>query len=518
MRKTFGVALIIVGAMVLGGCSPVPLVETQMSQDVALPTPLAALAPVAPVKDGRTDEPVKVTLMYLSEDGQRLVAQEPTLWLKEDANLLEQVISRLLEGPAIESPRPVSLDDAPVSAERVTQIAPSGTKLLSAELVNGIATVDLSSEARNQTQLELLYMRTALVNTVSQLPGVSYVNLLIGGQVEGMGEQIVSMPSGILTYDETPLPAIWLQMMAEEEHMAPNDEPRQIELMAAIYFASTQDERVIPVARRVKVQSNDMMMPLLREMMNNPVGLPKIGRVIPEGIDPLVATPMITSSSDGRRVINLLMRSSFEDEMRARGLSLSQFYGAVTLTLTQFVPEVDGVVVRVGNRRVDAVAGAQEFRNGVMTAKDFQAQIGDEAGIYLHNGKGKLIKVGRVLDPYAATHPRTLIEQLIAGPTVGEDELGTVMPQGISPEDVLGIGIAGGAALINLSSNFYRCAQQMDSLEERLMVYALVNTLVDLGGIDRVRFYVEGEVVDSFAHDVYLGAELIRNPGIIQAP
>ena len=503
-------------ALCLSGCSPISLVETQTEFDVALPTPLSALAPRAPVGDARTEAPIKATLMYLSDDGQRLMPQEPTFWLTEDQTLLEQVVMRLLTGPSTEArPAQPSDDGQSLSMESVRPIAPAGTKLLSADLVCGIATINLSGQARIQTQQEMVYMRAALVNTVSRLPGVSYVNVLIDGQVEGMGEQIVSMPNGALSYIDAPLPAIWLQVMTDEERMLLGDPSQQMELTAVLYYASVQDERLVPVARHVNIRGNNMIMPLLQELARDIEGMPSIRRVFPEGVDPLVAVPMITSSPDGRRVINLLLDASFEDNMRERNLSLTQFYGALTLTMTRFVPEVDGVVVRIGNRRVDALDDGRTFSNGVMTAEDFEAAIGDIAGIYLSNGEGKLRRVERVLASYAAVSPRTLIEEILKGMAKGETGLFGVMPEGVSIEDVLGIGVENGAALINLSSNFYRCAQQLDEQAERLLIYSIVNTLTDLQGIDRVRIYVEGEPVDTLAHSIYLRTELIRNPGII---
>ncbi len=495
----------------LAACSPLPLVETQQEAAVTLPTPLPALAPLAPTGDSRSNEAARVQLMFLSADGTQLVPDTRTIWVNEGSTLVEQAMNTLLEPPR---------------SEGLKAVAPGGTKLLSAELVNGICTVDLSSEASNQDAQSMAYMQTAFANTLTGLPGVAYVNVLIGGQAEGMGDQIIALPSGALRHTDNALPAIWLQAQTDESRVQAGAAQQQLERTAVLYFGAKHGELLVPEARQVRFEAKDLrtgprnlIMPLLQQLWAGPSDTQDARAVFPKEMEKMKAVPTITTQSDGRRVINLLLWESFEADMAAAGLSLRQFYGALTLTLTQFVPEVDGLSVRVGNRRVTSleVMGGEPliFEAGVMVPTDFQAMIGDVARIYLADDLGKLVGCGRVMDPYAAQLPRALIEQLMLGPQADEGALRTVMPAGVSTEDVLGVKIEAGVALINLSSNFYRCAQALDEGQERAMIYAMVNTLTELSGVDKVRFYVEGKVEDVLAQKIYLGTELLRNPGLI---
>ncbi len=511
MRVKPGLALMMALMLtMLTACSPMPLVQSQQESQVVLPTPLPALAPVARVGDSQADEPVRVSLMFLNQDDTQLVPMSRTIWITEGTTLVEQVVKTLLEAPRAEGLKP---------------IAPSGTRLLTASLVNRIATVNLSSEARNQDQQSMVSMQVAIANTLTGIAGIDHVNILIEGQVEGIGDQVASIPTGALQHNDNALSAIWLQTQSDENRAsAPQT---QLDRTAVLYFGAKDGDRLVPEARKVQFDASlvrkdprEMIMPLLQQLWAGPSALDEARGVFPEDMVTMKAVPTITTQTDGKRVINLLLWESFEADMEKAGLSLRQFYGALTLTLTQFVPEVDGLSVRVGNKRVMSVNSdggeTLSFANGVMAATDFRALVGDVSRVYLSNGEGQLVGCGRVLDPYAAHLPRTLIEQLIEGPKAGETGVEKVMPAGVSSADILGVRVEGELALINLSSNFYRCAQALDEVGERLMIYAVVNTLTDLSGIRKVRFYVEDEAVDTLSQKIYLRVELLRNPGLIE--
>ena len=102
------------------------------------------------------------------------------------------------------------------------------------------------------------------------------------------------------------------------------------------------------------------------------------------------------------------------------------------------------------------------------------------------------------------------------GPAAWETGAARVMPDGVSIDDVLGVRIAGGEAVVNLSSNFYRCCQSLTPQQEQNLIYAIVNTLTSLTTVSSVRFQVEGEAADYLVSTIYLRGPLLRNPGIIR--
>ena len=90
------------------------------------------------------------------------------------------------------------------------------------------------------------------------------------------------------------------------------------------------------------------------------------------------------------------------------------------------------------------------------------------------------------------------------------------LPPGLTEADILGVRVTGGEALVNLSSNFYRCCQSFSAEEEQRLIYSMVNALTELEAVNRVRFYVEAEPIDTMVTSVYLRGPLLRNPGIIE--
>ena len=70
--------------------------------------------------------------------------------------------------------------------------------------------------------------------------------------------------------------------------------------------------------------------------------------------------------------------------------------------------------------------------------------------------------------------------------------------------------------LINLSGAFYQACQGLSSGSARTMVYSIVNTMCSLDGISSVRFYFDGERVDSLASVISMRGSLMFNSGIVQ--
>ncbi len=498
--KRIALSLAVVMVLALSGCTSL-FVPRQGERAPALPTP-PAQSMQAPVGDSYKEQLRTVALYYIGGDQRELVPLTRPLLAEGDDALIEAVVERLLTDPG--------RDDA-------RAVAPEGTRLLSCELANGIATVNLSADARNQTPESLAYMRAAISNTLVRLGGVQYVNVLVTGQVESASSE-EPLPPGLLPGAGNDLAAVWLGVQADAERLRRDSTPAQLDAYAALYFASTQNERLIPEAKRVRYSSDDLILQLLRELVLGPVGLTAARGVLPEDLEPIAGAPFVTTSGDGRRLIVLPFNEDFEGEMTGRNRSLQQIYGALTLTLCRFVPEIEGIQVRVGERVVDSVrlptGEVQLFEGGVMTTSDFSPLVGDLARVYLANEDGKLAQVSRAMDPYASKQPRALIEQLIAGPLEGE-ALQAVVPQGVTAADVLGVRVEDDTVLVNLSSNFYRCCQSLSAQQERLLVYAIVNTLTELDGLRKVRFFVEDETLDTLAHGIYLHGSLIRNPGLI---
>ena len=119
------------------------------------------------------------------------------------------------------------------------------------------------------------------------------------------------------------------------------------------------------------------------------------------------------------------------------------------------------------------------------------------------------------MDKQSAYSPRALLGELFRGVQPWETNAARVMPDGVSLDDVLGVRLEGDEAIINFSSNFYRCCQMLNEQQERNLIYAIVNTLTELPSVNAVRFQIEGEAVDHLVNGIFLRGALMRNIGII---
>ena len=141
--------------------------------------------------------------------------------------------------------------------------------------------------------------------------------------------------------------------------------------------------------------------------------------------------------------------------------------------------------------------GADEpvnFQNGVMRRSDFSHFLLSNCTLYFSDGAGHLTAVQRPIPYYETRSARYLINCLMQGPQPCDNAPGiqTVLPDTLGDADVLGLGLSGTPLLLNLSQHAAADMAQVEPASERLMVYALVNTLTELRGVSGVCFFFAG--------------------------
>lgn len=480
----------------LAGCASFSFIPDVSGEIPDLPQPSDQI-PEAPQGDATADRTVRITLQYVGEE-QQLVPVSRTVRLNNGDSLVGEAVRRLLEEPGVRD---------------VMRIAPEGTQLLWSEHSQNVLTVNLSSEALNLSAQELVEMRAAVANTLCGLGNVDYVNVLIGGQ----DESALSLPTGTLSQTDGNLAALWAQRLADEERVnAGSDGTVQLERDVTLYFSAPGSDYLLPEVRHVRFSSDNYALQVVNELA---LGSQTARDVLPREGQMLTSAPHIETLEDGRRVILLNFDGMLPSLMERDGLSFGRLYAALTLTLCRFVPEIDALMVQVGGVAVESVVlDGREilFEQGIMSPEQFEGCVGRMARLYFANEQGGLSAVERTMDLAGAVSARALLEALIDGPVAGEESVRDVMPDGISHADILGIRLEENVALVNLSSNFYRCCQSMGREEERNLIYAMVNTLAGLDNVAKVRFYVEGQAIDTLAEYIYLRGELLPNWGIVR--
>lgn len=498
MKKFSLIVYMLVCAVILSGCIPLSIDLQRADQPVLLPTPDTENYE-AVIGDGQPAVSYYVPLYFVSSD-QQLVSVKRAITVEPGQSLIEQAMLALLRA------------DGTAGA---TSPFPEGTRLIGIERCANAAVVDLSIEARNVENDQLfMRMREVIAATLLGLDGIEYVNVLIAGREEG----ILSLPAGAVSGANDDLTAAWTRVSAEAELLSRTGEAASAVRNVILYYPSRDGKSIAPVAGTVRVAGDDFIAPVIDALAGAPADL-CLRSPIPAGAKILAAKPELTETADGRRMVKLSFDPSLISMLEKENLSEWQLYAALTYTLTGFVPGADGVIVMLGDgqlTRVERDGETISFTGGEMTRSAYPDALCRMGTVYMSAHTGGLMEVHRAMDPVGAVSPRALLQELFKGPAAWEEGAARVTPDGVSIDDILGIRIAGGEAIVNLSSNFYRCCQGLTAQQEKNLIYAVVNTLTGLPSVSSVRFQVEGEAVDYLVSAVYLRGSLLGNPGIVR--
>jgi len=209
-------------------------------------------------------------------------------------------------------------------------------------------------------------------------------------------------------------------------------------------------------------------------------------------------------------IIRIILRQRPEED------ALQMLCGAITLTLTGYLPNISGVAIDIMNENgsVESLSGGEYF-----TREDFSEYIGRTVGLACPDESGEAMHIaGRMMRSADAYNPRRVLEALLSG----SEGSGGGIPL-FGGEDILDAYVTGDTAVINWREGFSAKLMQLVSadewnvpaeMRERMFIYCIVNTLTGVRGINRVWMLEEGEKLGQ-AGEIYLGNALMRNPGII---
>ena len=442
-----------------------------------------------------------VSLYYAMSDG--AVFSQVTTGIRADAgeSLPEAAVEALL---------------TPGSGEEM-YFSTGDTHMLSCEYACGIATVNLSIDARNvQSEQEELALLTAIGNTLLGIDGVRGVNVLIGGQSESFGQ----LPHGVQTEVIPSVTASYAQLLAERDHLL-TDRAMPVTRTAALYFPTSVGSWLVPELREVVFNSDDFAGTLIEALKAGPMEQTCAVASIPAGAELLDPNPQVETLSSGEHALTLNFSSTLANYLAFSGLEIWELAGSLALTVCSFMPEIDAVRILVSGDPITICQFGDtilQFEGGLIRRSDFASLIGSVATLYLADSFGALQPVKRAVSTRSALSPRSLLSELFYYTDRDDGQLSFPVPENVFAEDVLGIQVSGQIARVNLSANFYRCCQALDASAERSLVYCMVNTLCAMDSISAVRFYVEGVSAETMAGSIYLRSPLMPNPGIVVAP
>lgn len=503
------IGLLCAMTLALSGCSNS---LDALNKDVSSTLPPPAVSYRAPTGDADQEISQNVLLYVPAISGTRLAAVPQQVTLSAARHPGEAVLRQLFAFAGNEETRPLS-EDVTLQLSPVSPVEISGDT----------ATVNLGPSALSLSHSDFYVICQAVANTLTQWGDIRYVNVLVSSTQPGL-DVGASVPAGCFTENlSDSLDGLTAGLSAR---ISAAD--RRYSLPATLYYPAYAGRGILAETRTVSFSGRDkpnIILSLAEAMsqpsqsLSNVPGIPSIPDYLSE--DPAVQEIAVTG---GQRAV-LRFTQNFNDALIAAGIPRSVMMAALTCTITGFVPGINGVTVYIGEELITAVVpngiyeGAGEvisFSGGVMRRGDFSGFMLSNCTLYFGDGHGRLKTVQRPIPYYYTRSPRYLIGCLMQGPQSADSVSGTekVLPEGLGDADLLGTGVRDNVVLLNLTQHFASSAGEFDELQERLMIYAIVNTLCALPSVRSVCFFIQGTQPDTLAGYLYLPGEFMKNQAL----
>lgn len=461
----------------------------------------------APGQDAQAAHSAAVTLYFLDEGGTALVPVSRQVTAEGGESVAGAALRALLSGPFT--------DEAERFGVQWPELGASGGARRF-ERSGSVATVDLPARVRELPQEQIFAVRQAVTNTLTEFSEISYVNVLIGGREEGL-DLGASVPVGTMTrLGDLDVAAQFSVLNAQRQSGA------GMTRLTTLCFPSADGRFILPQVRSVSFAQNtpiEVLYTILGEM-GRAADDGLIHAHVPAPLSCLEEMPEIVWTDDGAyRAIELRFGEVLDSALEEAGLTRGVYLAMLTDTLMGIVPGVEGLAVYIGEERVTAIPPEQtpdgeaiELEGALAARGAFIAYAGAPCTLYAEAEGGKLRRVRRVIAQSGQDDPRQRLVRLMALSSEGG---AFALPQGLEEADVLAVASGGGELRVNLSARFEQALAALPAEKARIAVYAMVNTLTEGGGAQRVRFYFDGRQREEGLGGLEMRGAFTRNPGMV---
>jgi germination protein M len=270
--------------------------------------------------------------------------------------------------------------------------------------------------------------------------------------------------------------------------------------------AIEHEERSMPIEDEAAMTRN-----VLRMFLDGPKNQ-LLQKPLPEGVEISGETKLVTDPAT--------TEVTFEIEFSEAYNSMSPieeafFRSAFVWTMTE-LGFIDNVTIFAGGKKLVTSRGEpMEFlsREDVIIDPVLSSIINKSVKLYFSNEAGDaLVAENRVIEVSPDLHMEPfIVEQIIKGP-----QNPGCYPTISSDVKVRAVNTDEGVCYINLSSDFLTKTPNSQA-NENVMIYSLVNSLLELSNVKKVKFLVESAfVTEPFRNAIDLNTELERNVSLIQ--
>ncbi|MDR0840519.1 MAG: GerMN domain-containing protein [Christensenellaceae bacterium] len=490
--------------------------------EVAPPLAISADMPPAPSEAEGQVRAFEAKLYFVSEDGLRLVPETRDVAYTGNISHAEAAIAALIDGPTSDvlrasMPRYVQLDRVELSLDACNIYC------------SALYTPDAD---------DLLVARAALAATVYAAEGIDSINLYINGTERGYHGHAMGATSPIAI----PLDAYLVGIRQEYETLyneAYTEAGSYETRTGTLYFTDLSGKLLI--ARNTVLnydRSEDkagIAALLISKLLDGdaslepvlPPDLTFMRNMQPQVVQLLPLNPQSenrTEEGDQPHPVDEVVLT--EEQTCIIELRFAQpnydfdadiLCGAITLTLTGYIPGVAGVAIYIEDddgKSVNLKGGDAYF-----TRDDFELAVGANIRLPYPDADGSILhRVSRAVPGARMYDPMVRLSELFKGPA----DPGILYPL-FGAEDVESVYVVGDMAVLNWRPGFAAKLQTLlqaadftvpQSRRERLFLFSVVNAITEIPGIQRVWMLEDGKKL-GIIDDIYLGNALLRNPGIL---
>lgn len=165
-------------------------------------------------------------------------------------------------------------------------------------------------------------------------------------------------------------------------------------------------------------------------------------------------------------------------------------------TVVKTVSQISGIDFVLFNVNGQALIDSNGVQAGLMTSESFientAAETNYKVTLYFANEAGDLLKTTTRNIFYTDTAPieELVVNQLISGST--EMGLYSTIPDGTT---LLNISTKERICYVDFNEKFL---ESIPEIKDEVVIYSVVNSLVELPGINKVQFRINGQIVDAY--------------------
>lgn len=475
-----------------------------ISDEAPLATlPAAEVSYVAPIGDASLEYTESTTLYLPSRDGISLTPVEAQVVYSLVRPRAESVVRALIAHAGNKAASSLGGD---------VRLSLYGTSPV--EVSRNVATVNLSASAL-QLDRETLYLTCqAIANTLTTLPEIEYVNVLVVDKPVGV-DVANTLPMGAFRFsDASDLGAVYEQALSRRVGVSESPLDKPFSANITLYFPLAQSQGIVSEVQSMSFENqllSGMVVSILRKLADGPTMDSILSPSLPLLADLLIANPTLRHSEEtGGSVLVLDFAHNLDDMLDAYGITREQCMASLCYTFSTFLPNVSGIALSVNGTPVDQLLiteddSAEAVEGAVRSA--FSDRLYDYCTLYFPDEDGTLHASRRPVPYYQASNPRFLLTELAKGPQAADSlpKLLPLMPEGaLSDTGMLGFALSDDhTLLVNFSPAFAQIGAELDRDSERPFAYALVNTLCVSPRIRNVCFFQSGKQFDGFTGEIY---------------